>query len=227
MHKAWSSIQEVPYCFYASAFRRQRHYVFGLSVRPSVRSPKYPLSTCTWVRWSIRDRFTACPSVRLSVHPSVRLERFPGICQRTHEGNGLKFCMLMYLEAQNWLDYGHGLFIFLLLVPLWLSETGQIWCFRAFPGDHMEGMGWNFVCWCIVTTFRNDEMMVMVCSFSSFWRHFDLVKRVKFGVSGHYLENAWREWAEILYAGVSWPPSELISFWLQSVAFSNFGTILT
>ena len=25
------------HCFYASAFRRRRHYVFGLSVRPSVR----------------------------------------------------------------------------------------------------------------------------------------------------------------------------------------------
>ena len=41
--------------FYAFAFRRRRHYVFGLSVRPSVhpsvrpsvRSLKYPLLTCT------------------------------------------------------------------------------------------------------------------------------------------------------------------------------------
>ena len=33
--------------FYASAFRRRRHYVFGLSVRLSVRSLKYPLLTCT------------------------------------------------------------------------------------------------------------------------------------------------------------------------------------
>ena len=46
-------------------------------------------------------------------------------------------------------------------------------------------------------------------------------------VSGHLLENAWREWPEILHADVSWPPSELISLWLQSVDFSNFGAILT
>ena len=38
-----------------------------------------------------------------------------------------------------------------------------------------------------------------------------LVKRVKFGVSGHLPENAWRKWPEILHADVSWPPSELIS----------------
>ena len=38
----------------------------------------------------------------------------------------------------------------------------------------------------------------------------DLVKRVKFGVCGHFAENAWREWPEILHADVSWPPSELI-----------------
>ena len=70
--------------FYASAFRRRRHYVFGLSVRPSVcpsvrpsvRSLKYPLLTCTWVRWSTRPTVTVLrhvrPSVRLSVCPSVR-----------------------------------------------------------------------------------------------------------------------------------------------------------
>ena len=62
--------------FYASAFRRRRHYVFGLSVRPSVRSLKYPLLTCTWVRWSTRPIVTVLrhvrPSVRLSVRPSVR-----------------------------------------------------------------------------------------------------------------------------------------------------------
>ena len=77
--------------FYASAFRRRRHYVFRLSVRPSVRSLEYPLSTCTWVRWSTWPTVTVlqqvCPSVPLSVRP----ERFPGISQRTHGGNGLKF----------------------------------------------------------------------------------------------------------------------------------------
>ena len=83
---------------YASAFRRRRHYVFGLSVRPSVRSLKYPLSTCTWVRWSTRPTVTVLRHVR----PSVR----------------------------------RG--------------------FRAFAGELMEGMAWNFTCWCILTTFRTD-----------------------------------------------------------------------
>ena len=44
------------------------------SVRPSVRSLKYPLLTCTWVRWSTRPTVTVLrhvrPSVRLSVRPS-------------------------------------------------------------------------------------------------------------------------------------------------------------
>ena len=56
------------------------------------------------------------------------------------------------------------------------------------------------------------------------WLHFD--KRVKFGVSGQFLENAWREWPEIVYADVSWLPAELISLWSWSVDSSNFGTIL-
>ena len=56
---------------------------------------------------------------------------------------------------------------------------------------------------------------------------FDLVKRVKFGVSMHFWGNWWGEWHEILHADVSWPPSELIWFWLWSANFSNFGAILT
>ena len=96
-----------------------------------------------------RNRFTACPSVR----PSVRPERFPGICRRMHGGISLKFYMLMYLDhLQNWLVYGHGLLIFLILVLFWLSETGQIWGYRAFPGERMEGMAWNFARWCILST---------------------------------------------------------------------------
>ena len=89
---------------------------------------------------------------------SVRPERFPGICQKMHGGNSLKFCMLMYLgHLQSWLDYGHGLLIFLLLVSLWLSEMGQIWGFRAFPGERMVEMACNFASWCILTTFRTDK----------------------------------------------------------------------
>ena len=61
--------------------------------------------------------FSGCPSVRPKpeipsfdmymgplvtvlrhVRPSVRPERFPGICRRMHGGNGLKFYMLMYLD---------------------------------------------------------------------------------------------------------------------------------
>ena len=82
---------------------------------------------------------------------------FPGISRRTHGGNGLKFCTQMYLDhLQNWLVYGHGLLIFLILALFWLSETGQILGFRAFPGERMEEMAWNCAHWCILTTFRTD-----------------------------------------------------------------------
>ena len=147
------------YCFYASAFRRRRHYVFGLSVRPSVR-PSEAWNTLCWpVHGSVGPADQPWPfysmSVRPSVCPSVRPERFPGICRRTHGGNSLKFKMLMYLDhLQNWLVYGHGLLIFLILALFWLSETGQIWGFRAFPGERMKGMAWNFARWCILITFR-------------------------------------------------------------------------
>ena len=206
--------------FYASTFRRRRHYVFGLSVRssvrPSVRSLKHPLLTCTWVRWSTRPTVTILrhvrPSVRPSVCPSVRpsgevsghlpenawrecpeilhadeswplqdwliyghslliflilalfwlsetgqIWGFPAISWRTHGGNGLKICTLMYLDHfKYWLVHGNGQLIFLILALFWLCETGEIWGFRAFPGEHMEEMAWNFARWCILTTLRID-----------------------------------------------------------------------
>ena len=41
--------------------------------------------------------------------------------------------MLLYPDhLQNWLDYGYGLVIFLILVLFWLSETGKIWGLQAF-----------------------------------------------------------------------------------------------
>ena len=85
--------------FYASAFRRRRHYVFGLSVRPKPEIPSFDLYMGPLVHPTNRNRFTACPSVRLSVRPSVRPKRFPGICRRMHGGNGVKFYMLMYLHS--------------------------------------------------------------------------------------------------------------------------------
>ena len=148
---------------YASAFRHRRHFVFGLSIRPSVRSLKYLFPS---VHGSVGPSDQPWPFCGMSVRPSVRLERFPGICWRTHGGIGLKFCLLMYLDhLQNWLVYSHSLLIFLIVVLFWLGETGQIWGFRAFPGERMEGLTWNFACWCILTTFRTDMFMVTVCWF--------------------------------------------------------------
>ena len=57
-----------------------------------------------------------------------------------------EICMLMYPDhLQNWLDFSHGLLIFLILVAFWLSEMGE----------RMGGIAWDLVCWCILTTFRS------------------------------------------------------------------------
>ena len=153
------------------------HYVFGLSVRPSVR-PKpeinsFHLYMGPLVHPTNRDRFAPCTSVRPSVRPSVR----------------------------------RG--------------------YRVFAGEPMEGMVWNVACWCILGIFRElIGLWSWSVDFLPFWRHFDLVKWVKFGVSGHFPENAWWEWPKSLYVDVSWPPIELISLCLRSVDFSNLGVFL-
>ena len=82
---------------------------------------------------------------------------FLGISWRTHRGNGLTYSMLLYPDhLQNWLDYGYGLVIFLILALFWLSEMGQIWGYQAFSGKLIEETAWHFACWCILTTFRTD-----------------------------------------------------------------------
>ena len=54
-----------------------------------------------------------------------------------------EICTLMYLDHfQDWLVYGDSLLIVLILALFWLSETGQIWGFRSFPGERMEEMTW-------------------------------------------------------------------------------------
>ena len=101
---------------------------------------------------------------------------------RTLGRDSLTFYMLVYPDQiWDWLHFGHGPMVFLMLASCLLSETGHF--FRIFL-EHMGGMATNCACWFIVTTSRADYMLVTICCFSSFGRHFDLVKQVKFGVSG-------------------------------------------
>ena len=53
----------------------------------------------------------------------------------------LEIYMLMYPDhLQNWLDFANGLLIFLILVPFWPSETGQIGVWGGFSLQCEEGM---------------------------------------------------------------------------------------
>ena len=106
-HKEKNCILLKKRCFYAFAFRHRRHYDFRLSVSLSIRpKPEIP-SFHLYMGPLVHPNVTVfVPNVRLSIRP----DRFPGIFQGMHGGNGLKFCMLMYPDHfQNWLDHGHGL----------------------------------------------------------------------------------------------------------------------
>ena len=178
--------------------------------------------------------FAGCPSWRPSIGPSVRLSVRPSVLPTDHYPNdrlsfrlpvprgfrafvlecmgGMvwKFGMLTNpVHLQNWLDFGHGLLIFLILVPLRLNETGkfklsghflrkaweewpEIWHTDvSLPRRWTGGMVWNLTCCFSVITFRTDYISVTVCWFSSCWCHFDLVKLVIFEVSGYFHEITW------------------------------------
>ena len=122
------------------------------------------------------------------------------------------WCILTIFRKR--LVYGHGLLFFLILAVFWLSETGQIWGFRAFPGECMQEMALNFACWsglpseliklrrlenpyhwgnglkfCLLMypnhlkNWLDYDHSLLICIIL---RYFDLMKRVKFGVSGHF-----------------------------------------
>ena len=197
---------------YASAFRHQRHYVFGFSVHPSVPPTKAQNTIFPPVHGSVGliPTITLFRSVHLSVHPSRKVSgHFPENAWREwpeiwHADVSWPPSELMRLWSQ-FVDFSSSWHNF------WLGEMGEIWGFRAFPGKCMEGIAWNLACWCILTTFRTDEIMVSLYWFSSFWLHLNLVKPVKFGVSRHFLENTWRELPGILHADQSGTKLNLVT----------------
>ena len=88
------------------------------SVRPSVRSLKYPLLTCTWVRLTNRNRFTACPSVRPSIRPSVRLSVRPS---GEVSGHLLENACMDWPDISNVdVSWPSSELIFLILALFWL-----------------------------------------------------------------------------------------------------------
>ena len=99
--------------FYASAFRRRSHYVFGLSVRPSVRPkpeiPSFDLYMGPLVHPTNRNRFTACPSVppsvRQYVRPSVRrgFRAFAGERMEGMARNFAHWCILSTFRTDKFM----------------------------------------------------------------------------------------------------------------------------
>ena len=115
-----------------NTFRHQWHYAFGLSIHPSVR-PKIWKTFFAPICWSVI--LSDWPWLFLSGRPSQVIS---SISWKTHGENDLKFGMLMYPDHRHdWLDFGHGLLISLILAPLWLNETAHIWVFWALSGEHL------------------------------------------------------------------------------------------
>ena len=101
----------------------------------------------------------------------------------------------MYSDhLQNRLDFGHGLFIFLILAPFWLRETGVI---GVFPGFSLARMG--VMCLCILITFGTNYILVTGCWFSRFGVIF---YRSVLQFLGIFLKMHWRnglKFGELIY----------------------------
>ena len=85
--------------------------------------------------------FSGCPSVRPSVRPKPEIPSFDlYIGPLVHPTNRNRFtaCPSVRLSVR----------------PSVRPSVRR--GFRAFAGERMEGMAWNFTCWCILTVFRTD-----------------------------------------------------------------------
>ena len=67
-------------------------------------------------------------------------------------------------HLQNFLGFGYGLLIFLILASVWISETGPIWWFWQFSSQCMGGMDWNFT-----GDVSRLRLLLQLLSFSSWY----------------------------------------------------------
>ena len=85
--------------------------------------------------------FSGCPSVRPSVRPKPEIPSFDlYIGPLVHPTNRYRFTACPSVRPSVRLSVRPSV------------RRG----FRAFAGDCMEGLAWNFTCWCILTIFRTD-----------------------------------------------------------------------
>ena len=127
---------------------------------------------------------------------------FPGLSQRTREGNGLQFCVPMYPDnLQNWLDYDYGLFIFLLLPPLWLHGTGQMWDFWEILFHSWRTHGRKSLKFCMLM--YPDHLQNCLDFSHGLLIYLLLAQYLLSKIWGPFLENTWEEWPAFWHADVS------------------------
>ena len=152
-HKAWGSIEEVPYCLSRSSVKFQGHIALKIiefdpnwafpDCNSSLNSPM-AMKCCT----KLETAKKRCPIV-FQGHPSnFKFTRDKTSPILTQIG---RFQTLGRSQLSN-----PSVCLVLIFALFWLSETGQIWGFRAFPGECMEWMAWNFARWCILSTYKTD-----------------------------------------------------------------------
>ena len=116
-----------------------------------------------------------CLSVCLSVHLYVSPSVCPSVPAFVPEQASSLITMIFYHMIKNtyhlWFPNSQG-----HLPNFKVTEAKKIvrWVkFRVsrhfLENECMGVMSWNLACWCILTTFKSNYSLVMVCWFSSFW----------------------------------------------------------
>ena len=102
---------------------------------------------------------------------------------------------------------------------------GQIWGFRAFFGERMEGIAGCMLMYLdhLQNWLVHGYGLLIFLILALFW----LSEMGKIWGFRAFPGERMKGMPEIWYAAVSWPPPELIRLWLQFVDFSNFDAILT
>ena len=160
-------------------------------------NPLYVFVTiCFENYFSCGKQLYKCPC--LSVRPSVRHTSGGNISQGFHS-NSIKFIQDIHSLCEminNILLFQGHLSNFNATQAI---KTGLIWGFQAFSRERIRGVA--LISHADVSWSPSEliKILVTVCSFSSFWRHFDFVEHIKFVISGDSLENVWEKLHMLMY----------------------------
>ena len=160
----WSQVLSQEWrCSWSSADRWRSNYIWvinkfiGVAYIRGLAGPAASGSINAFVCLSVHLSVTLLGPISPRVFTQIVLN-----LQKTHSPRGMKqHTCITFSRNTCQISRSHR--------PKNLVKQIKFVFFWEFSEECAREMAWNLTCWCLLTTFTTDKILVMVCSFSSFW----------------------------------------------------------